>query len=139
MIVDFSATWCGPCRQIAPKFSEFSNKYTNATFVHVDVDEVQDHPDVQSVNGVPHFKFFKNGALVTEFSGIYPLLSLFCFSFSPPTLRSFSPPLPFLPSTLLTSMQAPTPHNSRKQLNQMLKCREITVQYIITKHTFVIK
>lgn len=56
---------------IAPKFSEFSNKYTNVTFVHVDVDEVN-HPDVAGVSGVPHFKFFKDGKLVTEFSGIYP-------------------------------------------------------------------
>jgi thioredoxin 1 len=54
---------------IAPKFSEFSNKYTNATFVHIDVDEVTDHPHVAAVSGVPHFKFFKAGKLITEFSG----------------------------------------------------------------------
>jgi len=69
VVIDFSATWCGPCRAIAPKFSEFSNKYSNVTFVHVDVDEVSNHPEVQKVSGVPHFKFYKNGSFVTEFSG----------------------------------------------------------------------
>jgi thiol-disulfide isomerase/thioredoxin len=61
---------------ISPKFAEFSSKY-NATFIHVDVDEVGDHPDVQGVSGVPHFKFFKNGALITEFSGIYSPFSFY--------------------------------------------------------------
>jgi len=72
VVVDFSATWCGPCKMISPKFAEFSNKYTNATFLHIDVDEVQDHPDVQAVSGVPHFKFYKDGKVVTEFSGANP-------------------------------------------------------------------
>jgi len=38
-------------------------------FVHIDVDEVGDHPDVQAVSGVPHFKFYKAGKCVKEFSG----------------------------------------------------------------------
>jgi len=69
VVVDFSATWCGPCRMIAPKFAEMSKKYTNVVFVHVDVDELNTLPDVADVSGVPTFKYFKNGSKVLQFSG----------------------------------------------------------------------
>jgi len=69
VVVDFSATWCGPCRMIAPKFAELSTKYTDAVFVHVDVDELNTLPDVADVSGVPTFKYFKNGSKVVAFSG----------------------------------------------------------------------
>ena len=41
VIVDFSATWCGPCRMISPYFEELSTKYTSITFLKVDVDAVE--------------------------------------------------------------------------------------------------
>eukprot|EP01113_Clastostelium_recurvatum_P015538 TRINITY_DN1868_c0_g1_i1.p1 TRINITY_DN1868_c0_g1~~TRINITY_DN1868_c0_g1_i1.p1 ORF type:complete len:105 (-),score=37.46 TRINITY_DN1868_c0_g1_i1:230-544(-) len=66
VIVDFSATWCGPCKMIAPKFSEFSNKYGNVAFLHVDIDEV---PDFTEISGVPTFYFIKKGEIVQNFSG----------------------------------------------------------------------
>jgi len=69
VVVDFSATWCGPCRMIAPKFAELSTKYADAVFIHVDVDELNALPDVADVSGVPTFKYFKNGNKITTFSG----------------------------------------------------------------------
>lgn len=69
VVVDFSATWCGPCKRIAPRFEALSNQFTDVSFVHVDVDRFRDHDDVKSVSGVPHFKFFKNGQLLAQFSG----------------------------------------------------------------------
>jgi len=69
IVVEFSAEWCGQCRAIAPKFSEFSNKYSGVTFVHLDIDELTDHPLVKNVSSVPHFKFFKTRYLLGEFTG----------------------------------------------------------------------
>lgn len=40
VIVDFHATWCGPCKLIAPKLGKFAETYADAVFAKVDVDEV---------------------------------------------------------------------------------------------------
>lgn len=40
VVVNFSASWCGPCRQIAPVYSELADKYTSVLFLTVDVDEL---------------------------------------------------------------------------------------------------
>ncbi|PIA27998.1 hypothetical protein AQUCO_07400093v1 [Aquilegia coerulea] len=40
MVIDFSATWCGPCRMIEPVFAEMSNKFTDVIFIKIDVDEL---------------------------------------------------------------------------------------------------
>ncbi|KAG6484000.1 hypothetical protein ZIOFF_060793 [Zingiber officinale] len=40
MVIDFSASWCGPCRMIEPVFREMSNQYTDAVFLKIDVDEL---------------------------------------------------------------------------------------------------
>jgi thioredoxin 1 len=71
VIVDYSAKWCGPCRAVAPKFQALSERYTNALFMHVDIDELE-HQDITSVKGVPTFRFFVNGELKAQFSGANP-------------------------------------------------------------------
>jgi thiol-disulfide isomerase/thioredoxin len=40
VVVDFTATWCGPCRLMSPIFTELSKKYPSLIFLKVDVDEV---------------------------------------------------------------------------------------------------
>ncbi|KAI8139912.1 thioredoxin-like protein [Fennellomyces sp. T-0311] len=69
VVVDFHATWCGPCRLIAPKFKKFAETYTDAIYAKVDVDEVPDVAAEYSVRAMPTFMFFKNGAKVGEVVG----------------------------------------------------------------------
>jgi len=69
VVIDFSATWCGPCKAIAPVFAQLSHKYPNIVFLKVDVDEVTPIADAAGVRGVPTFVFMKNGVKVESFSG----------------------------------------------------------------------
>ncbi|KAJ2487931.1 glycerol ether metabolic process [Coemansia sp. RSA 2050] len=59
--VDFTATWCGPCKAIGPKFEELSKVHTDVTFVKVDVDQVSEVAIAQKITAMPTFQFFVNG------------------------------------------------------------------------------
>ncbi|XP_070785526.1 thioredoxin-like [Enoplosus armatus] len=71
VVVDFTATWCGPCKQIGPEFEKESLKPENANviFLKVDVDEAEDVSSECKISCMPTFHFYKNGAKVDEFSG----------------------------------------------------------------------
>ena len=63
VVVDFTATWCGPCQMIARRSSyEFSEKNPDVVFVKVDVDENQETAAACGINCMPTFQFYKNGA-----------------------------------------------------------------------------
>lgn len=69
VIVDFTATWCGPCKQIAPFFQELSEKYTNIKFVKVDVDELEDVTSEAGVSAMPSFYVYKDGEVAEKLVG----------------------------------------------------------------------
>ena len=69
VLVDFFATWCGPCKMIAPKLEMWSKNYTNVIVVKVDVDEAEDVAAKYEISAMPTFKVFKNGQQVENLLG----------------------------------------------------------------------
>ena len=72
VLVDCFATWCGPCKMIAPKIAEMSNedKYKDAvSFYKIDVDEVPEVAQALEIRAMPTFLVFKKGEKVEEVVG----------------------------------------------------------------------
>ncbi|XP_078149277.1 thioredoxin H-type-like [Carex rostrata] len=69
VVIDFTATWCGPCRFIGPIFVELSKKFPNLVFLKVDVDEQADVAKQYNVEAMPTFLFLKNGAEESKIVG----------------------------------------------------------------------
>merc|ERR1712223_1384451 len=67
--IDFFATWCGPCKMIAPKLEEWSASMPNVVFLKVDVDEAEDVAAEYSIQAMPTFIFMKNKAKVGDLCG----------------------------------------------------------------------
>lgn len=61
VVVDFTASWCGPCRFIAPVLADLAKKYPSVTFLKVDVDELKTVAEEYKVDAMPTFVFLKNG------------------------------------------------------------------------------
>ncbi|XP_074993545.1 thioredoxin isoform X1 [Calonectris borealis] len=64
IVVDFSATWCGPCKMIKPFFHSLCEKYGDVVFIEIDVDDAQDVATHCDVKCMPTFQFYKNGKKV---------------------------------------------------------------------------
>ncbi|EKU23086.1 thioredoxin f [Nannochloropsis gaditana CCMP526] len=74
LIVDYSTTWCGPCKMMAPKFDEMSSRF-DAVFVKVIGDSTPEAGQLlkrEGVRSVPAFHFWKNGKRVDSISGADP-------------------------------------------------------------------
>ncbi|KYQ89998.1 thioredoxin [Tieghemostelium lacteum] len=69
ILVYLTATWCGPCRAIAPVFARLAAEHKNIKFVKVDVDLCGELPIVQGVQGVPTFIAYKSEVVVGQFAG----------------------------------------------------------------------
>lgn len=67
-VVDFYASWCGPCRMFGPVFEEVSKDY-DFNFVKLDVDKANDIPREYGVMSIPTIILFENGKEVKRFTG----------------------------------------------------------------------
>ena len=77
VLVDFSATWCGPCKQIAPFVEQLSTQYDGQVKVRmVDIDESPGTAAKYGIRGVPTLKMFKGGEVVAEQVGAAPKAKL---------------------------------------------------------------
>lgn len=72
VVVDFFATWCGPCKMLAPMIDNFAKEYTTTNFYKVDVDQLPNVAASNSVSSMPTLLFFKNGKLLGTVIGANP-------------------------------------------------------------------
>lgn len=69
VVVDFSATWCGPCTMIAPFFKQLSVQYPAAMFIKVDVDKCPGTAAANNVTAMPSFIFYRNRVILDKLRG----------------------------------------------------------------------
>jgi thioredoxin len=69
VVIDFFATWCGPCRSISPTVDGIAQRYANVIVIKVNIDSFKDVTQRYGVSSMPTFLFFKNGVSVERFSG----------------------------------------------------------------------
>ncbi len=66
-VFDFSATWCGPCKKLAPIVEEVAKDFEGRAFVgKVDVDDATEFTDQVGIRNVPTIVFYKNGELQSD-------------------------------------------------------------------------
>jgi len=77
VMVDFWATWCGPCKIVAPVVEELAKEYDGkVTFVKVNTDENQDLATKYNIRGIPTLMFFKEGNIADQVVGAVPKAQL---------------------------------------------------------------
>ena len=73
VLVDFTATWCGPCRQIAPFIDQLADEYDGkAKVTKLDIDESPNTAARFGIRGVPTIYVFKGGKVVGQHVGAAP-------------------------------------------------------------------
>jgi thioredoxin 1 len=77
VLVDFHATWCGPCKMMSPILKEVKDNVGDAvSVIKVDVDKNPQAAAMYQVQGVPTLILFKNGEPVWRQSGVVPKANL---------------------------------------------------------------
>ena len=70
-VVDFNATWCGPCKMLKPIFNKAANDFAGkASFASIDVDENPTVSEKYKVQSIPLLLFFKGGKVVKSIVGL---------------------------------------------------------------------
>lgn len=70
MVLDFWATWCGPCKKIAPFVQELADQYEGQVIVgKVDVEEAEDLASQFGIRNIPTVLYLKNGEVVDKVVG----------------------------------------------------------------------
>src|SRR4030067_2254138 len=73
VMVDFWATWCGPCKIIAPVVEELAKEYAGkVNFAKVNTDENPDLASKFNIRGIPTLIFFKGGKVLDQVVGAVP-------------------------------------------------------------------
>ena len=76
-VVDFYATWCGPCRKLSPILEEVETELSDrVNFAKIDTDDNIDAAKEYKVSGLPTLLVFKNGEVVERMVGLMPKSSI---------------------------------------------------------------
>ena len=79
VLLDFWATWCGPCQMIAPTIHEISEERTDIVVGKVNVDEEMQLAMQFGISSIPTLLLFKEGKLVNQAVGLLPKASVLKF------------------------------------------------------------
>ena len=66
VVVQYSATWCGNCRIMKPKFKKLASEMSDASFVIVDAEKFPESRKLATVDNLPTFAIFKSGQFVNQ-------------------------------------------------------------------------
>jgi thioredoxin 1 len=72
VLVDFWATWCGPCRMLAPVIAQIAAEHPEIKVGKIDVDEEPELAIRYGIASIPTLKVFKNGAVTKSSVGVIP-------------------------------------------------------------------
>ena len=72
VVIDFHATWCGPCKVLSPILEELEAEVENVNFVKLDVDQFPEIAGANQVMGVPTVVILKDGEVKERFVGVQP-------------------------------------------------------------------
>ncbi len=72
VLVDFWASWCGPCKMLGPVIEEVGNEVTDTKIVKINIDEQMELASQFGVMSVPTLVLFKNGEVVKKDVGAKP-------------------------------------------------------------------
>ena len=69
VVIDFSATWCGPCQKIKPHFKLLAENHKDCVFCYVDVDDCPDIAEEYDISKLPTFLIYKDKENCDEYVG----------------------------------------------------------------------
>ena len=77
VLVDFFATWCGPCRMLGPTIEELEAERTDVKVVKIDIDESPAIANKYRISAVPSVFVFRNGKVAAQTMGVRPKEQLY--------------------------------------------------------------